>query len=104
MDLTRRKCLKVSGGVSSLALVGRFGWENPVAMATTTELRTKYAKESTTICPYCAVGCGIIVSEKNGKVINTEGDPDNPINRGSLCTKGGSLYQLANNEQRITKV
>ncbi len=50
------------------------------------------------------MGCGIIISVKNSKVINTEGDPDHPINRGSLCSKGGALYQLANNERRITKV
>ena len=102
MDLTRRGFLKVSGVVTSAAILGRFGCASPGATAG--ELRIKYAKESTTICPYCAVGCGIIVSAKDGKVINTEGDPDHPINQGSLCSKGGALFQLANTEQRITKV
>ncbi len=104
MDLTRRGFLKVSGVVTSGAVLSRFGWEKPIVKAPTKELRTKYAKETTTICPYCAVGCGIIVSSKDGKVINTEGDPDHPINRGSLCSKGGALYQLANNERRITQI
>jgi formate dehydrogenase major subunit len=67
-------------------------------------LKIKYAKETTTICPYCAVGCGIIVSARNGKVINTEGDPDHPVNQGSLCSKGGSIYQLSVNENRMDKV
>jgi formate dehydrogenase major subunit len=104
MDLTRRGFLKVSGVVTSGAILGRFGWDEPVFKVPTSELRIKYAKETTTICPYCAVGCGIIVHEKDGKVINTEGDPDHPINQGSLCSKGGALYQLANNKRRITKV
>jgi hypothetical protein len=57
-------------------------------------LKTKYAKETTTICCYCAVGCGAIVhtSKKgDGRVINIEGDPDHVINRGSLCSKGAAL-------------
>lgn len=104
MDLTRRGFLKVSGVATSGALLSRFGWEQPITKVPTEELRIKYAQETTTICPYCGVGCGIIVSSKDGKVINTEGDPDSPINRGSLCSKGSSLFQLANNERRITKV
>ena len=104
MKITRRGFLKVSGATASGVVLSRFGWETLYAKPPGKELRIKYAKESTTICPYCAVGCGLIVSAKNGKVINTEGDPDHPINRGSLCSKGSSLFQLANNEQRITKV
>lgn len=60
-------------------------------------------KETTTVCPHCSVGCSIIVSTRNGKVVNTEGDPDSPINRGSLCTKGGSIYQMAVNKNRLGK-
>ena len=67
------------------------------------ELKTSFTKESLTVCPYCSVGCGIIVSVRDGKVINTEGDPDNPINQGSLCPKGGSIYQMANNKNRLDK-
>jgi formate dehydrogenase major subunit len=67
------------------------------------ELRIKNAKETTTICPYCSVGCGIIVHVKDGKIINTEGDPEHPINEGTLCPKGGSIFQMANNPLRLTK-
>jgi formate dehydrogenase major subunit len=50
------------------------------------------------------VGCGIIVHTKAGKVVNTEGDPDHPINEGSLCSKGSSLYQLTHkNPNRLKK-
>ena len=60
--------------------------------------------EITTICPYCGVGCGVLMAVENGKIVNIEGDPDHPVNQGSLCSKGASLYQLANNERRLTKV
>ena len=43
------------------------------------------------------------MSTRDGKVVNTEGDPDSPINRGSLCSKGGSIYQMVNNENRLDK-
>jgi len=74
------------------------------ARAQDTHLRIRYAKQSTTICPYCGCGCGLIVSARNGKMINIEGDPDHPINQGTLCSKGGALYQVANNKRRLTKV
>jgi formate dehydrogenase major subunit len=67
-------------------------------------LKTKYAKETITICPYCAVGCGAIVhtSKKgDGRVINIEGDPDHVINRGTLCSKGAALSGLSENENRL---
>ena len=60
------------------------------------KLKTKTGTESTTICPYCACGCGIVVTASGGKVVNTEGDPDHPVNEGTLCSKGNSLYQTAN--------
>ena len=62
------------------------------------------AKESVTICPYCGVGCGLIVASRGGKIINIEGDPDHPINQGSLCSKGSALYQVAVNQRRLEKV
>jgi formate dehydrogenase major subunit len=68
-------------------------------------LKTQYAKETTTICCYCAVGCGAIVHTSqrgDGRVINIEGDPDHVINKGSLCSKGSSLKQLAENDRRLT--
>lgn len=100
MDLSRRTFLKLSGGaflISSLSI------NLSASRAYAQTLRIKNAKETLTICPYCSVGCGIIVHTLEGKVINTEGDPDHPINEGTLCSKGQSLYQIANNPLRITK-
>jgi len=111
MKVSRRGFLKVSGAASSGAFLRCFGQkavvkEEPAAKtdAPVEDVVVDYGKETTTICPYCAVGCSAIVSAKDSKVTNIEGDPDHPINEGSLCSKGSSLFQLANNDQRITKV
>jgi formate dehydrogenase major subunit len=69
--------------------------------------KVKSAKQTTSICCYCAVGCGLIASAdaKTGKIINIEGDPEHPINEGSLCAKGAGTYQTTGaNEHRLTKV
>lgn len=100
MDISRRDFLKLSGGT---AVAGTIVAGAKPASAKEAELRIKGAKVTTTICPFCSVGCGIIVHTKNGKVINTEGDPEHPINEGSLCSKGSSLFQIVNNEKRLKK-
>ena len=94
MGVSRRDFMKISG---STVLLGSLGINLDPAKAYAQELRIKDATETHTICPYCSVGCGIIVHTKDGKVVNTEGDPDHPINEGTLCSKGASLYQIINN-------
>lgn len=94
----------ITGATTGGAILGSLGFSLKSAKAQALNLKIKYAKESTTICPYCAVGCGQIVSVSKGKVINIEGDPDHPINQGSLCSKGEALIQVANNDRRVTKV
>jgi formate dehydrogenase major subunit len=100
MGVSRRDFLKLSGGT---VLLGSLGVNLDPAKAYAQGLRIKDAKQTTTVCPYCSVGCGIIVHAKDGKVINTEGDPDHPINEGTLCSKGSSLMQIVNNEKRVLK-
>lgn len=100
MGVSRREFMKLSG---STVLLGSLGINPTSAEAKEQELRIKGATETRTICPYCAVGCGIIVHTKDGKVVNTEGDPDHPISEGTLCSKGSSLYQVINNPLRLTK-
>ncbi len=63
----------------------------------------KKVGEIPTICPYCAVGCGMIAGTTGGKVVNIEGDPDHPINQGALCSKGETLVHLADSPDRVTK-
>jgi len=100
MGVSRRDFLKLSGGT---ALLGTLGVNLDPAKAYAQGLRIRNAKQTTTVCPYCSVGCGLIVYTENGKVINAEGDPDHPISEGTLCSKGASLMQLVNNETRLKK-
>src|SRR6476646_11822151 len=67
-------------------------------------LKTRGATATTTVCPFCGVGCGQVVSTRNGKVIHIEGDPGHPISEGTLCSKGASGIQVVNNPRRLQKV
>jgi formate dehydrogenase major subunit len=58
----------------------------------------------TSICSYCAVGCGQLVYAKNGRVIHVEGDPRSPINEGTLCPKGAATLDLLTTPLRLTQV
>ena len=102
MEITRRDFLKVSGAAGTVLMDG-LGFDLSPAEAYARELRIKGAKETTSICCYCSVGCGILVHTSGGKVINTEGDPEHPISEGTLCSKGGTIYQVVNNENRLQK-
>jgi len=105
MKITRRTFLKISGATAAGTMMGGLGFDLSPVESYAQELRIKGAKETTTVCCYCSVGCGIIVhTDAKGKVINTEGDPDHPVNEGSLCAKGMALYQLVTNKDRLTKV
>src|SRR5512140_2432840 len=100
MAISRREFFKTSG--AGLA-AGLLGFSLGPVEAKAREFSLRYAKETTTICPYCAVGCGMIVHTLGGNVVNIEGDPDHPINEGALCPKGSSVYQLRDNKARLTK-
>ncbi len=103
MNVSRRSFLKLSAAGAFAATFGCTDRDRPVPKTTEhqpfrTELKS--GTETTTICPFCGVGCGAIVTTAtiNGapKIVNIEGDPDHPINRGALCSKGSSMYQIAN--------
>jgi formate dehydrogenase major subunit len=107
MELSRRDFLKVSGaGVGGIFLLGALS--DGVALASPIKRipLTKQGKETPTICPYDGSGCGFIVmADGDGKVINIEGDPDHPVNRGAACAKGATLRQMsADNPWRLSKV
>ena len=108
MPNTRRDFLKVSTlGGAALTL---FGFDLAPAYAQLRELKIARASETRSTCPYCSVSCGIIIYTIGDKaknvtpqVIHVEGDPDHPINRGTLCPKGASLEQDILNERRLLK-
>jgi formate dehydrogenase major subunit len=70
------------------------------------ELRPRIAgaKKTPGVCPYCAVGCGTTVYSKDGTIVDIEGNPDSPINAGTLCPKGAATFQLHVNPNRLTAV
>mgnify|MGYP005839575987 CR=1 FL=1 len=97
--LSRRSFLRFSGaavgslllpkGLASAEGVQRFHLHKPIG-------------EKQTICPYCSVGCGLLIAtDRNGHIINSEGDPDHIINRGALDPKSVAVRQLANSDRRL---
>lgn len=109
--VTRRGFLK-GLGITTMG-VALSGATTEEQKAYASELKIKYGTEKYTVCPYCGVGCGILVFAEDDRVVYVEGDPDNPINEGALCSKGASINDLSHvmrkgkrveNSQRITKV
>ncbi len=105
MDITRRDFFKITGASAAGAAIMGLGLDLKPLKSHAQTLKLRFAKETTSICCYCAVGCGVICSTGEagaGKIINIEGDPDHPVNEGALCAKGAALSQLANNDSRLT--
>jgi formate dehydrogenase major subunit len=106
-DLTRREFLKV-GAAAGVFGASALGFDVAVAEATTVKqrLRIEGAKVSHSVCPYCAVGCSLLAyTKKNGsgkvELLQIEGDPDSPINEGTLCPKGATAMELAVSRRRF---
>jgi formate dehydrogenase major subunit len=106
---TRRDFLKATtiGGVVTSVL----GFDLTPALAAVRELKIARTTETRSTCPYCSVSCGVIIhtlgdGSRNVKptVVHVEGDPDHPINQGTLCPKGITLKQNIVNDRRLTKV
>lgn len=105
MSVTRRSFLALTAGATAATAFSGLGFNLAPAAAKAGLVRFADAKESTSVCCYCAVGCGVLVhTAEDGKTaVNIEGDPDHPINEGSLCPKGSSLRQLNANKARPPK-
>ena len=102
MAITRRELLKGTALLAGGGLANALGFDLEPAYAQARALKISNAREYRTVCPYCAVGCGTIayVHGSGGlntvnSVIHVEGDPDSPINGGTLCPKGAAQMQLA---------
>lgn len=105
MELSRRGFLKASAVGGAVAL----GFDVSTARAEIRELKISRTTETRSICPYCAVSCGVIIHtlgdrSKNAvaSVVHVEGDPDHPISRGSLCPKGITLKDDITHKDRLT--
>nr|WP_209021008.1 twin-arginine translocation signal domain-containing protein [Evansella clarkii] len=105
--LTRREFLKRAGAVTAGATIASVSGINikPVqAQVSKIKLQVKEGRQVPSVCPYCSVGCGMIITESEGKIINIEGNPDSPLNLGSLCPKGAAAFQLVENDNRPKEV
>jgi anaerobic selenocysteine-containing dehydrogenase len=97
---TRRQFLKgLTTGTVAIGALSQSGCGPAVP-----PLKTRGATATTTVCPFCGVGCGQVVSTRSGNVINIEGDPGHPISEGTLCSKGAAAIQVVNNPRRLQKV
>lgn len=111
MQLSRRDFLKLSGATGTAAAWATFGYDLQPAYAQALGLKIDRASEIRSVCPYCAVGCSMLAyvtghgetESFNTKpvLVHIEGDPDSPVNGGSLCPKGASTMQLAVNSERV---
>ncbi len=108
MDLSRRTFLKT--GVAGTVGLSVLGFDLEPLQAQSSNLKISRTTQTRSTCPYCSVSCGIIIhtigdGAKNvtPQVVHVEGDPDHPINRGTLCPKGSSLLQDIVNERRLMK-
>lgn len=108
MEVSRRTFIKttVLGGAG----VSVFGFDLAPVIAQTQGLKIERTTETRSTCPYCSVSCGVIIHTLGDKsknvipqVVHVEGDPDHPINRGTLCPKGASLEQEIVNSRRLLK-
>jgi len=107
VNTTRRGFLKTGTGA---VVVSVLGFDVQHAYAQAKELKIARTTETRSTCPYCSVSCGVIIhtigdKAKNvtAQVVHVEGDPDHPINRGTLCPKGSSLMQDILNDRRLLK-
>lgn len=106
-EVSRRQFIQGSFAVPGALGLGAFGFDAVAAADAVRGLKIQSATETRTVCPYCAVGCSMIAYTIGGQSLNTqpvllhiEGDPDSPINGGTLCPKGASTLQLAVNQKR----
>jgi formate dehydrogenase major subunit len=106
--MNRRDFVKLGVAAPSALAISPLGLDLRQADAVRREYRIAGAKQSHSLCPYCAVGCSLVAYTKTGedgrpKIVQIEGDPDSPVNEGRLCPKGASAMQLATSARRVQK-
>jgi len=105
-DLNRREFV----GAGAVALTTAFGFDLRPAAAAARELKISRTTQTNSVCPYCAVGCSVVIHTLGDKaqnvkpaIVHIEGDPASPINRGTLCPKGASLKEFVLSDRRLTR-
>ncbi len=103
MKFDRRSFMKLAGSGAACLTLGQLGVSLTPIKAYAEEIKISGAKEVVTVCPFCSVSCHVIGHVKNGKLVNTEGDPDYPINEGALCAKGAAMFSMTTSHHRLQK-
>lgn len=108
MQLNRRQFVKICAASMSGSSLATLGFAPAEALAEVRQFKLTRTTETRSTCPYCSVSCGLLISSlgdhaKNAKaeIIHIEGDPDHPINRGTLCPKGAGLLDFVRSETRL---
>jgi formate dehydrogenase major subunit len=107
MDMNRRQFFKVCAGGLGASSLAVLGFSPTAVLAQVRSFKLDRTTETRGTCPYCSVSCGVIMytrgdGSKNNKpaIIHVEGDPDNPVNRGTLCPKGAGLLDMIQSPNR----
>lgn len=108
MDVSRRDFFKICAGGLGSSTLAVMGFSPAPVLAQMRAFKLARTRETRSTCPYCSVSCGVVLytlgdGSKNGKpaLIHVEGDPDNPVNRGTLCPKGAGLMDMINSPNRL---
>ncbi len=108
MDMNRRQFFRVSGAGLAASTMVALGFSPATALAETRQFKLSRTTETRNTCPYCSVGCGLIMYSLGDKaknvsaeIIHIEGDPDHPVNRGTLCPKGAGLLDFVHSPNRL---
>lgn len=108
MDVSRRDFFKICAGGLGSSTLAVMGFSPAPVLAQTRAFKLARTRETRSTCPYCSVSCGVVLytlgdGSKNGKpvLVHVEGDPDNPVNRGTLCPKGAGLMDMINSSNRL---
>ncbi len=109
MQVTRRQFFRVCGAGLSGSTIAAMGFSTGEALSQVREFKLARATETRNTCTYCSVSCGLLMysmgdKAKNAqaKIFHIEGDPDHPVNRGTLCPKGAALLDYVNSPHRLT--
>jgi formate dehydrogenase major subunit len=108
MDMSRRQFFRVSAAGLAGSSLAALGFSPTQALAETRNFKLARTTETRSTCPYCSVSCGMIMytlgdKAKNVKssIIHVEGDPDHPVNRGTLCPKGAGVLDMIHSPNRL---
>lgn len=108
VQFSRRQFMQVTGSSLAASSLAVLGFSPSAAPAEVRQFKLTAAKVTRQTCTYCSVGCGLLMYShsdgvRNAKlsVMHVEGDPDHPVNRGTLCPKGAALMDFVNSPNRL---